>query len=64
MTPESLSPADREMAQAALMRLYLKRQKLDARSEWDRQYLRDRGTHEPRARLYALKKLAPVKGRA
>lgn len=53
MTPEDLSPADRELAQSALARIYLARLK---RLEWDRQFLRERVTGLVRPRIYTLKK--------
>lgn len=38
MTPEDLTPADRELAQLAMVRIYLARQ---ARAEWARQHQRE-----------------------
>jgi hypothetical protein len=59
VTPDDLSPADRELAQAAMTRIYLGRLQ---RLEWDRQFVRDRVTGLVRPRIYALKKFERLPG--
>jgi uncharacterized protein (UPF0335 family) len=53
MSPDDLTVADREIAQDALVRIYVARLE---RLEWDRQYLRDRVTNIKRARIRRLSK--------
>lgn len=55
MTPEDLMPADRELAQVALLRIYLAR---NARVQWDRYFLREPVTHLARPRLQTKPKVA------
>lgn len=52
MTGEDLSPADRELAQAVLMKLYLSRRGLDARAEWAKLFVRRDPGGEVRPRQY------------
>jgi hypothetical protein len=56
MTPDDLTPRDRELAQEALARIYEARLK---RREWAREFVRDPATKLVRPRVYALKKFAP-----
>jgi hypothetical protein len=53
VSPDDLSPADRELAQLALLRIHLGRL---SRAEWHRQYSRERYTHVKRIRPYVLKR--------
>lgn len=55
MTPDDLSPADRELAQHWIMKLYLKARQLDHRGYWARNYVREPVTGYAKPRLHAVK---------